>query len=75
MFSADPYVMEFIKGNWLSLSMLLALLKGLAVLTVSVHDDKVVTLLQRVFGMAGLGSGLGEKAKNVPTTPVDHSLR
>lgn len=52
MFSADPYVLEFIKGNLLSLSMLLALLKGLAVLTKSVYDDKIVTLLQRMLGMA-----------------------
>ena len=51
MFSADPYVLEFIKGNWLSLSMLLALLKGLALLTPSVHDDKVVSLIQKVLRM------------------------
>lgn len=51
IFSADPYVIEFIRGNWLSLSMFLALLKGLAVLTKGVHDDKIVTLLQTVLGM------------------------
>jgi len=57
MFSADPYVLEFIKGNLLSLSMLLALLKGLAILTESVHDDKIVTLFQKVLGMAGPEAG------------------
>lgn len=53
MFSADPYVLEFIKGNLLSLSMFLALLKGLAVLTKSAHDDKIVTLFQRILRIAG----------------------
>jgi len=53
IFSVDPYVLGFIKGNLVSLSMLLVLLKGLAVLTKSVHDDKIVTLLQTVLGMAG----------------------
>ena len=51
MFSADPYVLEFIKGNWLSLTTFLTLIKGLAMLTKSVHDDKIVTLLQQVFGV------------------------
>jgi len=43
------------KGNWLSLGMLLALLKGMAKLTPSVHDDKVVTLFQKVLGIAESG--------------------
>lgn len=67
IFSADPYVLEFIKGNLVSLSMLLALLKGLAVLTKSVHDDKVVTLLQRVLGMGVPGPAGTAK-------PVDRPL-
>ena len=53
MFSADPYVVEFIKGNFISLTMALTFLKGLAVLTKSVHDDKIVTLLQKVFRLGG----------------------
>jgi len=52
MFSADPYVLAFIKGNFVSITMLLALLKGLALLTERVEDDKIVTLLQHVFGLA-----------------------
>jgi len=57
MFSADPYVLEFIKGNFVSLSMLLALLKGLALLIPGVYDDKIVTLFQKVLGMAGPEAG------------------
>lgn len=53
MFSADPYVLAFIKGNLISLTMLLAFFKGLALLTKSVHDDKIVTLLQQVFRLGG----------------------
>ena len=49
MFSADPYLIEFIRGNWLSLTMLLGLLKGIAKMTPGVHDDKIITLLQQVL--------------------------
>ena len=51
MFSADPYVLDFIRGNFVSLGMVLALLKGVAKLTPGTHDDKIVTLLQRVCRM------------------------
>ncbi len=57
MFSADPYVLEFIKGNFISLTMALTLLKGLAVLTKSVDDDKIVTLLQKVLSLRVLSLG------------------
>ena len=50
MVSADPYVIEFVGGNALSIGLLLLLLKGVAKLTKNVHDDKVVTLLQTLFG-------------------------
>ena len=52
MFSLDPYVVEFIKGNWISLMMFLVLLRGIAKMTPTIHDDRIATLLGRVIGIA-----------------------
>jgi hypothetical protein len=46
----DPYIVDFISNNWLALSLLLGLLKGVAVLTPSAKDDKIHELLTGLFG-------------------------
>ena len=49
MISLDPYIIQFVAGNVLALTLFLALLKGIAKLTKSVWDDKISTLLGQVF--------------------------
>lgn len=49
--SIDPYVVAFIKHNWLSMTLLVSLLKGLAILTPGTTDDKVVTLIGNLLNI------------------------
>ena len=51
VFSCDPYVVGFIKGNIVSLGMGLVMLKGIAKMTPTVYDDKIATLLGRMVGL------------------------
>ena len=46
----DKYVLEFVGNNWMSLYLLITLLKGIALLTPSVTDDKIITMLSQVYG-------------------------
>ena len=45
MISLDVYVVEFIQGNFLSVTLLLFLLKEIAKMTPTVYDDKIATML------------------------------
>lgn len=49
MFSADPYIIEFVAGNIIALTLFLGLLKGIAKMIPGVLDDKIVTMLQGLF--------------------------
>lgn len=49
MFAFDPILLEFVGGNWMSLYLLITLLKGLALITPTVKDDQIVTLLSQAF--------------------------
>jgi len=49
VFSFDPYLTSFLKGNWQTLLLLFGLLKGLAVLTPGTTDDKIITMIQNIF--------------------------
>ena len=49
MINLDPIIIEFISNNWFALTILLTLLKGIAVLTPNVKDDKLHTLLTGLF--------------------------
>lgn len=51
MFSMDKILLEFIGQNWMSLYLLITLLKGIALLTPSVKDDKIVTLMAQVYNV------------------------
>ena len=48
MFSLDPYILEFIGGNWLAIGLLLILLNGLCEIIPGELDDKVVSILKRM---------------------------
>jgi len=52
MIALDQYILEFVSQNWLALSLLLGLLKGVAILTPSAKDDKIHELLSGLFGQA-----------------------
>lgn len=49
MFSLDKILLEFVGANWMSLYVLLTLLKGVAMLTKGTTDDKIATLLSNLF--------------------------
>jgi len=51
MFTADPYIIEFVGGNSLAIILFLGLLKGIAKMTPSVLDDKISTLVGELFGL------------------------
>jgi hypothetical protein len=46
----DPYITEFISGNWLAITIFLTLLKGVAIMTPSATDNKIHELLSGLFG-------------------------
>lgn len=49
MFSLDKILLEFVGANWMSLYVIITLLKGVALLTKSTVDNKIVTLLSNIF--------------------------
>jgi len=49
MFSFDRILLDFVGANWMSLYVLITLLKGAALLTKSTKDDKIATLLSNMF--------------------------
>ena len=64
MISLDPIIISFISGNWITMTLALGILKLIAKLTPTVHDDSLVTLLSGVFGMIrgnGLKNGKPDK--------------
>jgi len=50
MINCDAFLTEFISLNWLTLGVILAVLKVIAQSTKTVLDDKIVTLLANMFG-------------------------
>ena len=47
----DPYVIGFVKNNWVTITLFIGLLKGVAVLTPGTTDDKVATLIGNLLGI------------------------
>lgn len=45
----DLYIIEFVGKNWLTIFLSLQLLKGIAIITPTVKDDKIVTLLFTMY--------------------------
>jgi len=48
MFSLDPYILEFVGGNWLAIGLFSILVTGLAELTKGETDNKVVAIFKRM---------------------------
>ena len=52
MIKMDPIVLEFIQYNFITVGLVLGFLKGLAKLTRTTTDDKIVTLLSNMASSA-----------------------
>ena len=52
MINVDPYIVDFVSGNWLALSLFLGTLKIVASMTKWVGDDKIYTLLSGILDQA-----------------------
>jgi hypothetical protein len=50
MIALDQYILDFVSQNWLAMTVLLTLIKGIAVLTPSATDNKIHELLSGLFG-------------------------
>jgi len=57
MISLDVYVLEFVRLNFVTLTLFVGFLKGMAKITKNVHDDKIVTLIELLFGQLSIPSG------------------
>ncbi|WP_028325808.1 hypothetical protein [Desulfatirhabdium butyrativorans] len=55
MISIDRYILEFVGNNWITLYLLFTILKGVAIMTDSVKDDRIVTLLGQVWSVLRSG--------------------
>ncbi len=51
----DDYLLHFVKNNWITLYVLITTLKGIALMTPSVKDDKVVTLISNLYNVLKTG--------------------
>ena len=49
MINLDPIILEFVKNNLLAIGLVMTLLKGIAKITPSTTDDKIVTMLGNLF--------------------------
>jgi len=45
----DKYILEFISNNWLTAYLIITALKGIALITPTVVDNKIITLLVQVY--------------------------
>ncbi len=60
MIDTNTMVLAFISQNWIGILVAINLLKGIAILTPSVKDDQLVTLLSQTFdGIRNLGKKNG----------------
>ena len=51
MIEFDKVLLEFVGGNWMSIYVVITLAKGLALITPTVKDDAIITLLFQMFGV------------------------
>jgi hypothetical protein len=51
MLEFDKVLLEFVGGNWMSIYVVITLAKGLALITPTVKDDTIITLLYQIFGV------------------------
>lgn len=51
----DDYLLHFVKNNWITMYVVITALKGVALMTPSVKDDKVVTLISNIYNVLRTG--------------------
>ena len=51
----DAWLLKFIGENWMTIYLALTLLKGVALMTPSVKDDQIITLLSNAYGVLRKG--------------------
>lgn len=56
MINLDAYVTAFISQNWITMSLVLGMLKIVAKMTPCSHDDSIAELLTGIIGMARGGA-------------------
>ena len=62
MLDTNTMILAFISQNWIALMVIINLLKGIAILTPSVKDDQVVTLISNTFdAIRSIGKSNGAK--------------
>lgn len=57
MIKLDPILFEFLKYNTVTCGFIIGFLKGLALLTKSTTDDKIMTLIGNIFSSASSKGG------------------
>ena len=72
-YALDPIIMpfldEFLKGNILTIGLVLSILKYIAIRTKSVKDDKILSLITGLGGVI-FGKKINGNGNNKPTTLV-----
>lgn len=61
----DVYIIEFVGKNWLTIFLSLQLLKGIAIITPTVKDDKIVTLLFTMYNALKTGKTPDKIAESI----------
>ena len=51
----DQWLLKFVGENWMTLYLITTVLKGIALMTPSVTDDKIVTLIGNAYGVLRRG--------------------
>lgn len=51
----DAWLLKFVGENWMTLYLFITMLKGIALITPSVKDDQIVTLLSDAYGVIRKG--------------------
>jgi hypothetical protein len=57
MIKSDPFILEFVSGNLIAIGLFLGFLKGIAKITKSTIDDKIVTLITNLFSSLKTSKG------------------
>jgi hypothetical protein len=60
MIAFDQVLLEFVGGNWMSIYVVITLAKGLALITPTVKDDTIITMLFQLFGVVRGGKVLDQ---------------
>jgi len=51
----DAWLLKFVGENWMTIYLALTMLKGIAIVTPSATDDKIITLLSNAYGAVRKG--------------------